>query len=136
LILHGEKDKNAPMEQAKKLRDRLTVLKKDFEIRIFPGREHDIGYKNLVPVIVDFFTRRLKGKAATGKEESGSPGNTGNSKSPELQTVPKPPSPPESPGIPEPSRIPDPFAGARRRAFPGALRQCGMWARSASSSFV
>ena len=37
LILHGDKDENVPVSQAYLLRDRLTELKKDFEIQIFPG---------------------------------------------------------------------------------------------------
>ncbi|HEV2687736.1 MAG TPA: alpha/beta fold hydrolase, partial [Bryobacteraceae bacterium] len=43
LILHGEKDRNVPVSQALLLRDRLTALHKDFEIRLFPDREHAIG---------------------------------------------------------------------------------------------
>jgi dipeptidyl aminopeptidase/acylaminoacyl peptidase len=43
LILHGEKDANVPVSQAYLLRDRLTALKKDFEIKLFPDREHGIG---------------------------------------------------------------------------------------------
>ena len=61
LILHGEKDQNVPVSQALLLRDRLTKLHKDFEIKLFPGREHQIG-----PVVgeltVDFLQRKLKDK--------------------------------------------------------------------------
>ena len=43
LILHGEKDENVPVSQAYMLRDRLTALKKDFEIKLYPDRAHGIG---------------------------------------------------------------------------------------------
>ena len=59
LILHGEKDANVPVSQAYLLRDRLTALKKDFEIRLFPDREHGIG-PEVTTLTVDFFKRRLK----------------------------------------------------------------------------
>jgi dipeptidyl aminopeptidase/acylaminoacyl peptidase len=59
LILHGEKDQNVPVSQALLLRDRLTALHKDFEIRLFPDREHAIGPET-IPITVDFFQRRLK----------------------------------------------------------------------------
>jgi dipeptidyl aminopeptidase/acylaminoacyl peptidase len=36
LILHSETDENVPVNQAYMLRDRLTELKKDFEIKISP----------------------------------------------------------------------------------------------------
>jgi dipeptidyl aminopeptidase/acylaminoacyl peptidase len=59
LILHGEKDQNVPVSQAIRLRDRLTQLHKDFEIKLFPDREH-----NLAPdegtLTIDFFQRKLK----------------------------------------------------------------------------
>jgi hypothetical protein len=50
---------NVPVSQALLLRDRLTALHKDFEIRLFPDREHAIG-PEAIPVTVDFFQRRLK----------------------------------------------------------------------------
>jgi len=58
LILHGEKDANVPVTQAYLLRDRLTALKKDFEIKLFPDREHGIG-PEVTTLTVDFFKRRL-----------------------------------------------------------------------------
>ncbi len=63
LILHGEKDINVPVNQALLLRDRLTALKKDFEIQIFPDREHGIGAENLYKYTLDFLKRRLAGEA-------------------------------------------------------------------------
>lgn len=60
LILHGEKDQNVPVSQALVLRDRLTELKKDFEIKLFPNAEHSIPGNELIPAVVDFFNRRLK----------------------------------------------------------------------------
>jgi len=59
LILHGEKDKNVPVSQALLLRDRLTALHKQFEIRLFPDREHSIG-PEVIPITVDFFRRKFK----------------------------------------------------------------------------
>jgi dipeptidyl aminopeptidase/acylaminoacyl peptidase len=61
LILHGEKDANVPVTQAYLLRDRLTALKKDFEIKLFPDRDHGIG-PEVTTLTVDFFKRRLKPK--------------------------------------------------------------------------
>lgn len=58
-ILHGEKDVNVPVTQAYALRDRLTELHKDFEIKLFPNREHSIG-PEVTSLTVDFFKRRLR----------------------------------------------------------------------------
>jgi dipeptidyl aminopeptidase/acylaminoacyl peptidase len=59
LILHGEKDINVPVGQALLLRDRLTELKKDFEIQIFPDQGHGIGPQNLYRYALDFLKRKL-----------------------------------------------------------------------------
>lgn len=67
LILHGEKDINVPVSQARLLSDRLTALKKDFEIQIFPDREHGIGSENLYKYSLDFLSRKLAGGPATKK---------------------------------------------------------------------
>jgi dipeptidyl aminopeptidase/acylaminoacyl peptidase len=64
LILHGEKDINVPVSQAYLLRDRLTALRKEFEIQIFPDREHGIGPQNLYKYSLDFLKRKLAGEAA------------------------------------------------------------------------
>ena len=61
LILHGEKDENVPVSQAYMLRDRLTALKKDFEIKLYPDRTHGIG-PEVTTETVDFFKRRLARK--------------------------------------------------------------------------
>ncbi len=61
LILHGEADQNVPVSQAILLRDRLTALHKDFEIKIFPGREHSIG-PEVGTMTLDFFRRKLESK--------------------------------------------------------------------------
>ena len=63
LILHGEKDVNVPVSQAFLLRDRLTALKKDFEIQTFPDKEHSIGPQNLYQYSLDFLKRKLSGDA-------------------------------------------------------------------------
>jgi dipeptidyl aminopeptidase/acylaminoacyl peptidase len=62
LILHGEKDENVPVSQAYLLRDRLTALKKDFEIKLYPDRPHSIGAEEAANVTIDFFQRRLAAK--------------------------------------------------------------------------
>lgn len=59
LILHGEKDINVPVSQAYLLRDRLSALKKEFEIKTFPDREHGIGPENLYKYSLDFLKRKL-----------------------------------------------------------------------------
>jgi len=59
LILHGAKDINVPVSQAYLLRDRLTALKKDFEIQVFPDREHAIGPENLYKYSLDFLQRKI-----------------------------------------------------------------------------
>lgn len=64
LILHGEKDINVPVSQAFLLRDRLTALKKEFEIQTFPDREHSIGSENFYKYTLDFLKRKLAGEAA------------------------------------------------------------------------
>jgi dipeptidyl aminopeptidase/acylaminoacyl peptidase len=62
LILHGENDVNVPVSQALLLRDRLTQLHKQFEIKLFPGREHSIG-PEVNDLTVDFFRRKLMANA-------------------------------------------------------------------------
>ena len=62
LILHGEKDENVPVSQAYLLRDRLTALKKDFEIKLYPDKAHGIGAEEVATATIDFFKRRLAGK--------------------------------------------------------------------------
>jgi dipeptidyl aminopeptidase/acylaminoacyl peptidase len=60
LILHSETDENVPVNQAYMLRDRLTELKKDFEIKISPTGRHGQMDRNLVDNVIDFFNRRVK----------------------------------------------------------------------------
>ena len=67
LILHGEKDINVPVSQAYLLRDRLTALKKEFEIQTFPDRDHGIGPQNLYKYSLDFLNRKLAGGPAAKK---------------------------------------------------------------------
>jgi dipeptidyl aminopeptidase/acylaminoacyl peptidase len=64
LILHGEKDINVRVSQARLLRDRLTSLKKEFEIQIFADKEHGIGPENLYKYSLDFLKRKLGGDPA------------------------------------------------------------------------
>jgi dipeptidyl aminopeptidase/acylaminoacyl peptidase len=59
LILHGEKDENVPVSQALLLRDELTALKKEFEIKLFPERAHSIGAQDVAAYTLDFFKRKL-----------------------------------------------------------------------------
>jgi len=64
LILHGEKDINVPVSQARLLQARLTELKKEFEIQIFPDRDHRIGPQNLYKYSLDFLKRKMIAEAA------------------------------------------------------------------------
>jgi dipeptidyl aminopeptidase/acylaminoacyl peptidase len=59
LILHGEKDENAPVSQAHLLRERLTALKKESELKTFPDRDHDLGRQNLYDATLAFFKCKL-----------------------------------------------------------------------------
>lgn len=63
LILHGDKDENVSVGQALLLRDRLAALKKDFEIRIFPGQDHTLRSvaEEMNRTMIDFLKRRLAG---------------------------------------------------------------------------
>ena len=61
LILHTQKDENVPVSQAFLLRDRLTELKKDFEIKVFPEGKHGWITGNLIDAALDFLSRKLKG---------------------------------------------------------------------------
>ncbi len=65
LIIHGENDENVPINQALMLRDRLTELKKDFEIVILSDHKHGLLGKNFTTPVIDFFSRKLKGIPAT-----------------------------------------------------------------------
>ena len=67
LILHGEKDENVPVSQALLLRDRLTVLKKDYEIKLFPEGKHGWITGDLISTALDFLSRKLKGVPASIK---------------------------------------------------------------------
>jgi dipeptidyl aminopeptidase/acylaminoacyl peptidase len=59
LILHGEKDEKTPVKQAYLLRDKLTELKKDFEIKIYPELGHELVVKEVIAVSSNFLKRRL-----------------------------------------------------------------------------
>jgi dipeptidyl aminopeptidase/acylaminoacyl peptidase len=67
LIIHGENDGNAPTNQAFLLRDRLTELKKDFEIKILPNHRHGQLQGDFISPVLDFFSRKLKGVPANVK---------------------------------------------------------------------
>jgi dipeptidyl aminopeptidase/acylaminoacyl peptidase len=64
LIIHGENDENAPTNQALMLRDRLTELKKEFEIVILADHKHGQLKSNFIDPVIDFFSRKLKGVAS------------------------------------------------------------------------
>jgi dipeptidyl aminopeptidase/acylaminoacyl peptidase len=64
LILHGEKDENAPPSQAFLLRDRLAALKKSFEIKIFPNEGHGLNMQEVFTTSLDFFKRKLMADTA------------------------------------------------------------------------
>jgi dipeptidyl aminopeptidase/acylaminoacyl peptidase len=61
LIIHGENDENVPTNQALLLRDRLTKLKKDFEIIILTDHKHGQFKGNFISPVIEFFSRKLKG---------------------------------------------------------------------------
>jgi dipeptidyl aminopeptidase/acylaminoacyl peptidase len=67
LILHGEKDENVPVSQAYLLRDRLTELRKTFEIRTFPEAGHDMQGANVNDLALAFFRRELAPPPAEAK---------------------------------------------------------------------
>jgi len=60
LIIHGENDENVPTNQALLLRDRLTELKKAFEIVILPEHKHGQFKGDFILPVIDFFDRKLK----------------------------------------------------------------------------
>ena len=64
LIIHGENDENVPTNQALLLRDRLTELKKDFEIIILADHKHGQFKGNFITPVLEFFSRKLKGVPA------------------------------------------------------------------------
>jgi dipeptidyl aminopeptidase/acylaminoacyl peptidase len=64
LIIHGQGDENVPTDQALLLRDRLTELKKDFEILILADHKHGQFKGNFISPVIDFFDRKLKGAPA------------------------------------------------------------------------
>ena len=63
LILHGEKDANVPVSQALLLRDRLTALKKTFEIKLYPDKDHGLDAREVIAMSQDFFQRHVLGEA-------------------------------------------------------------------------
>jgi dipeptidyl aminopeptidase/acylaminoacyl peptidase len=65
LILHGEKDEKTLVNQAYLLRDKLSALKKDYEIKIFAEAGHVLDEKEVIPLTTDFFRRKMKIKAAS-----------------------------------------------------------------------
>lgn len=62
LILHGEKDINVPVSQALLLRDRLTALKKPFEIKLYPDKDHGLAAGEVIAMSQDFFKRHVMGE--------------------------------------------------------------------------
>ncbi|MDQ3665922.1 MAG: prolyl oligopeptidase family serine peptidase [Acidobacteriota bacterium] len=64
LIIHGENDGNVPTNQALLLRDRLSELKKDFEIKFLPDHTHGQLRGNFISPVIDFLSRKLKGVPA------------------------------------------------------------------------
>lgn len=70
LILHGAKDEKIPVNQAYLLRDKLTNLKKDFEIKVFAEAGHVLDEKEVIALTSDFFRRKMNGdtqKQSTGQ---------------------------------------------------------------------
>ncbi len=67
LIVHGEKDLNAPTNQAYLLRDKLKEAGKVFEFQIIPGKDHSEIGNDFLTMANDFFSRKLKGVPSTVK---------------------------------------------------------------------
>lgn len=67
LIIHGEKDLNAPTDQAYLFSDELKRLNKDVELRILANHTHGVLRGDFIDLVIDFFTRRLKGKPPDAK---------------------------------------------------------------------
>ncbi len=59
LILHGARDINTPVTQAQMLRDRLEELDKDWQLRVYDDRDHDIGRENLNEAMQEFLARTI-----------------------------------------------------------------------------
>ncbi|MGI8732838.1 MAG: alpha/beta hydrolase family protein [Pyrinomonadaceae bacterium] len=59
LIIHGENDENVPTNQALLLRDRLTELKKEFEVIILSDHKHGQFKRNFISPVIDYFSRKL-----------------------------------------------------------------------------
>lgn len=59
LIVHGKQDANAPFEQAEMLRDRLEELGKDYELRVFEDRDHNIGRENMNDAMRGFLAKTI-----------------------------------------------------------------------------
>ncbi|HMO79243.1 MAG TPA: prolyl oligopeptidase family serine peptidase [Pyrinomonadaceae bacterium] len=64
LIVHGDKDMNAPVNQAYLLYDRLKSLEKDVEFKLLEGQDHGIRAPDLFNLMTDFFSRKFTGKSA------------------------------------------------------------------------
>ena len=67
LIIHGEKDLNAPTNQAYLLNDELKKLNKDVELQIIADHRHGNLDSTFLKFVIDFFSRKLKGKASDVK---------------------------------------------------------------------
>jgi dipeptidyl aminopeptidase/acylaminoacyl peptidase len=67
LIIHGENDLNSPTNQAYLLRDKLKEAGKEFEFQILAGHSHGNLGDNFLTLVVDFFSRKLKGVPANAK---------------------------------------------------------------------
>lgn len=61
LIVHGERDLNAPPSQAYILRDKLKELGKEFEFHIIADKAHTNIGGDFLTLANDFFSRKLKG---------------------------------------------------------------------------
>jgi len=61
LIVHGEKDLNAPPNQAYLLRDKLKEEGKVFEFRIVADKDHSNIGGDFLTIANDFLSRKLKG---------------------------------------------------------------------------
>jgi dipeptidyl aminopeptidase/acylaminoacyl peptidase len=59
LIMHGEKDDKISVTQAYLMRDKLTALKKDFELKIYPDTGHALNPNDVVSTVVNFLRKKM-----------------------------------------------------------------------------
>jgi dipeptidyl aminopeptidase/acylaminoacyl peptidase len=62
LVIHGERDENAPTDQAYLFTDELKRLHKEVELKILANHRHGVLGGDFLNIVLDFFSRKLEGK--------------------------------------------------------------------------